>query len=98
MIASATATDPSGTAMASHHGCSRRRSSLTVRLSLGRARFPIPAGHEVAELLHIRALPVELAHELALVHDEDPIRERADLVQVLAHEEDGHSLRRRIAQ
>ena len=49
---------------------------------------PAPAGHEVADLLDRRRPGVELADDLALVDDEDPVGERADLVEVLAHEQD----------
>ena len=86
MIANATSSDPTGTRTESHHGCSSRRSR--------RIRGPAPARHEQPDLLDRRGTGVELARDLALVHDEDAIREGADLVEVLAQQQDRHALGR----
>src|SRR5437870_4214761 len=87
MIPNATASEPAGTARLSHHGCSRRRSILTRASS-----------HEVPELLDVRGRTVELAYDLALVHHENPVGERPNLVEVLAQEQDRHSLRGGLTQ
>ena len=72
----------------SQRGCSSRRSSLT------RA----PPGHQQPDLLDRRRLRVDLAHDLALVHDDDPVGERTHLVEVFADEEHRDALCGRLAQ
>src|SRR5439155_505415 len=71
--------EAAGTATWSQRGWRSRR-SIPTRI--------VPSRHEQADLLDARLGPRRLAHDLALVHDDDPIRERQDLVEVLADQQD----------
>ena len=83
MIANATTSEPTGIATDSHRGWTRRRSSFTRRV-------PPAMSSPISSIDAAPAL--ELADDLALVDDEDPVGERADLVEVLAHEQDRNAL------
>src|SRR6478609_6782519 len=54
--------------------------------------------HHQAELLDARLGARGLADDRTLVHDRDPVGERQDLVEILAEQEDGNTVRGRIAQ
>src|SRR2546421_4946813 len=58
----------------------------------------LPSGHGEADRLDRRGAGVEVAAELALVDDDDPVGEREDLVQVLAEEKDRDAVGGRLAQ
>ena len=58
----------------------------------------VPPGHEQADLLDRRGSSLELADDAALVDDEDPVGERANLVEVFAHEQDRDALRSGVAE
>ena len=50
-----------------------------------------PPRHQQSDLLDRRGAGLQLAHDLALVDDEDAVRECADLVEVLAEEQDRYA-------
>ena len=67
------ATGPAGSSSSSRWRRPRSRS----RRGLDDRRRPLVAaagGHEQADLLAVRRAPVTLRHDLAAVHDEDPVR------------------------
>src|SRR5207244_7567029 len=55
-------------------------------------------GHQEAELFYGRRSYVSLTDDAALVHHGDPVRQRKDLVEVLADEKNAHTRRGRSAQ
>src|SRR4051812_9387614 len=81
--------EPAGTATSSQRGCRRRRSIRTWVLS---------TCHQQADLLDVGHLGGELAEDRALVHDGDAVREREDLVEVLAQQQHRDAPGRRLAQ
>ena len=80
MIANATSSDPTGT--------SDRQPPRLLEPALQPDHDAPAPRHEQSDLLDRRGSGVKLAHDLALVHDEDPVGERSDLVEVLAQQQD----------
>src|SRR3954462_10014393 len=85
----AKSSEPTGTANVSQRGCVRRR-SICTRI--------VPSGHEQADLLDVRLPGGELAEDATLVHHDDPVGEREDLVEVLSDQEDADAGLRRLPQ
>src|SRR4029077_791404 len=85
----ATTIDPADTRTSSQRGCRSRR-SIRTRV--------MPSGHQQSDLLDVRRRAFGLTEDRALVHHGDPVREREDLVQVLADQQHCDTARGCVAQ
>src|SRR5487761_817780 len=85
----ATTIDPAGTATSSQRGCSSLRSIRTG--------IP-PSRHQQADLLDACLRAAGVTDDRAFVHHRDPVGEPKDLVQILADQQDGHSIGRSITE